>query len=67
MVSDVSMNSSSMHSLFLDVEHRMWRTLVALMNRLPLTETVVMDNSPLRYEVEVRGFLPFKGLFDSKS
>lgn len=66
MASETSVNSSSSYSVFGDVEHRLWRTLVAFMNRLPLRETTVTDNAPLRYEVEVRGFLPFKGCFDSK-
>ena len=35
--------STSNLTLFLDVEQRLWRNLVALMNRLPLKETVVKD------------------------
>ena len=75
MASDTYLCSTSNLTLFLDVEQRLWRNLVALMNRLPLKETVVKDKgrfwlrfsypAPLRYEVEIRGYLPFRGVFDS--
>ena len=65
MASEASFCSTSNLTLFLDVEQRLWRNLVALMNRLPLKETVVKDTAPLRYEVEIRGYLPFRGVFDN--
>lgn len=63
-------------SVFLQSEWMIWSEMIGLLNRIPLKQvsdekrgnllSALFSLDLMFYEVELRGFLPFKGAYDSR-